>query len=88
MWDWSKIEYLISLIIGVLLILFRKEFANLVIWYHLRRWCKRKNVQVKQYPEKAWSAGKYFVQVFAVIIGLIFSVMSLLALLGILKEKP
>lgn len=57
MWDWSKTEDLIFVIVGVLLILFRKEYANLLIWYHRRRWYSRKNAQRKQYPEEAWLVG-------------------------------
>jgi len=88
MWEGQIIENIISLVIGVLLILFRKEFAKLVIWYHRRRWYRRKNVKLKEYPEKAWLAGNYFAQCMAVILGLFIATLSILSLLGIIKTKP
>jgi hypothetical protein len=87
---WEKMDDFAFLIVGVLLVLFRKECAKFVIWYHRRRWYRRTNTKSKhkEYPQEAWSAGNYFVQIFAVIMGLIVATLSLLSLLGILKVKP
>ena len=86
----EKIDDIAFLIVGVLLVLFRKECAKFVIWFHQRRrWYRRKLTKSQQteYPQEAWTAGNYFIQVFAVVIGLIIATLSLLSLLGILKLK-
>lgn len=87
---WEKIDDLTFLVIGVLLVLFRKECAKFVIWYHRRRWYHREHTKDKQkeYPDEAWSAGNYFVQIFVLIMGIIVVVLSLLSLFEILKVKP
>lgn len=87
---WEKIDNLIFLIVGILLILFRKEFARFVMWYHRRRWHRRKQVKngAKEYSKEAWSAGERFAQVLTIVVGSFFVILSLLSLLGILKEKP
>ena len=74
----------IAIAVGFLAILFRKQFAKLVMWYHRRRWYHRKKVRTTttEYPREAWTTSNRLVQVYAVIIGVGFIIWGVLSLSG------
>jgi uncharacterized membrane protein len=84
---------LVFLAIGVLVIIFRKQFTAFVMRYHQRRLqhMKRTESKLQRYPEKsqmkAWSTANRFTEIMLIIIGAGFVIMSMLSLLGILEHR-
>jgi hypothetical protein len=80
------------LMVGILLIVFRKKFAMFVMWYHQRRLqrLKRTKHKLQEYPQevqsKAWLAANRFTEVISFIVGLFFIVGVVLVWLGIIKR--
>ncbi|MHC4124362.1 MAG: hypothetical protein ACYSSI_12365 [Planctomycetota bacterium] len=83
----------VFLTVGILVIIFRKQFAAFIMRYHLKRLqhMKRTKVKLEKYPEKvrskAESAANLYTEIMIIIIGVGFIIMSMLSILGILKRK-
>jgi len=83
----------VLLTVGILAIIFRKQFAAFIMRYHLKRLrhMKRTKAKLEKYPEKvrskADSAANLYTEIMIIIIGVGFVIMSMLSILGILDRR-
>lgn len=84
-----QIDGAILVIVGILAVFFRKNFAKFVIWYHTKRWYRRKsNKNKSEYPTAAWSVSGRLIQVYALIIGIAFVIIGASLLFNLFAPKP
>ena len=82
---WERMDAIISLIVGVLMVLFSNRFAKSVFRFHSKRAINKP--ELERHLKQTEHATNRYTQVFVTIIGLVFVAFGLLLLLGVLKLK-
>jgi hypothetical protein len=73
----------VILAIGILMVIFSKQIAKAIVWFHQIR-AKHKKIEL---PMSGWADGSNFVRIFTVVVGGVLTGSGILIFFNILKMK-